>query len=112
MCSVGGPYFPRNKTSLEPSFNINISSSIKASQVEENLPILTHQLKSILSQVLLQERYLRMEFDIAFDVVEGFNVDVDVLLCAMINLLSFTFLVLGVEIKSMFSCSCVWFVDG
>ena len=50
-----------------------------------------------------------MNFDINFHIVEIRNQHE--LLPALINLLSFTLMLIGIEIKSVFSCSQIWLKD-
>lgn len=52
---------------------------------------------------------MRMNFDVNFHVVEIKNKDE--LMPALVNLLCFSLMLAGVELKSVFSCSQVWLVD-
>lgn len=51
---------------------------------------------------------MRMNFDVNYEIVDIKNQE-DIL-PALINLLCFSFMVSGVEIKSVFSCSQAWLV--
>lgn len=59
--------------------------------------------------MVVNEKYLRMNFDINFQIVEG-NDEVNIF-CALVNLLCFSLMLAGVEIKSTFSCGCAWLLD-
>ena len=62
-----------------------------------------------MKMVIVSQKYLRMNFDINFQIVEG-NEEVQIF-CALANLLCFSLMLAGVEIRSIFSCACAWLLD-
>lgn len=106
ISSLAGPYFDRRRVSLDPIFNCSISGVKLTDQVVGNM---SRKLKEILRLVIVNEKYLRMNFDLAFQVVEASSHSD--LFCALVNLLSFALMLAGVEIRSVFSCACAWLLD-
>lgn len=61
--------------------------------------------------VIVKEKYQRMKFDISFDIIESQNDNVMGLYAPLVNLLCYTVVLNGVEIKSLFTCCGLQLID-
>ena len=68
LANINGPYFDRKKISLDPVFNCHISGGNLSNQA---ITSSSRKLKEILKLVVVKEKYLRMNFDLHFQIVEA-----------------------------------------
>lgn len=61
--------------------------------------------------MIIKEKYLRMKFDINFDIIENASDNIAALYAPLINLLCYTVVLNGIEIKSLFTCCGLSLVD-
>lgn len=61
--------------------------------------------------MIVKEKYLRMKFDINFDIIENASDNISALYAPLINLLCYTVVLNGIEIKSLFTCCGLSLVD-
>lgn len=106
ICNLVGPYFDRNKISNDPIFNCNI---IGSGLTEQQVCYLTKKIREVVGLSVVREKYMRMNFDVNFHIVEIKNQEE--LFPALINLLAFSLILAGVELKSVFSCCQCWLVN-
>ncbi len=61
--------------------------------------------------MIVKEKYLRMKFDINFDIIESSTDNILALYAPLINLLCYTMVLNGIEIKSLFTCCALSLID-
>ncbi len=69
------------------------------------------KLREILNTVIVKEKYARMKFDINFDVIESEKGNLLGLYAPLVNLLCYTVVLNGIEVKSLFTCCGLKLVD-
>ena len=66
--------------------------------------MLVEKIRETLNIVIVKDKYQRMKFDISFDIIETSSTNQLALYAPLINLLCYTVVLNGIEIKSLFTC--------